>query len=102
MIWLAFRPLRKILNLKVNGMTCSNIKQIGHEFEILHEKFSDIISVHIDRPAGKIKIEFHANVEQFDEKKEQILLYIKSLSIPGKLYVTVDSGALFIFIMLNH
>ena len=82
-------------------MTCGNSKQILHKFEILHEKFTEIINLYIDRPAGKVRIIFHANVEQFDEKKEQILLYINSSSISGKLYVTVDSGAIFTSIILN-
>ena len=90
-----FWPLMKILNLKITGMTCGNSKQILHEFEILHENFTEIISVHLDRPFGKVRIIFHANVEQFDEKKEQILLHINSSSISRKLYVTVDSGAIF-------
>ena len=70
----------------MKGTKC---KKLVHER--LHKKVSEIKNIHIHHPGGKVKIEFYANVENFDRKKEQIIFSINSL-VNSKFKASIDLG----------
>ena len=75
--------------MNVSGMTCTKCKKLVHER--LHKKVSEINNIHIYRPSGKVKIEFNANVDNFEEKMEQIISTINSI-VYGKFKASIHSG----------